>query len=178
MLQHLGVIALALLFIIATFILLKWPPSKRQSFSENVARKPASQWLFSISFTIVTFLYYTFLAFWLGPHLAVMPVYYFLVGASFIAQLVLTWIPARGNRMLKVHTYAALVVAIIMLLLVGTMLPSLSLLQALLSGLFLLFGLVLAYLYIFVPKARRNYLLFQLVYFASFWLLILFLTYT
>lgn len=176
--QHLGLIALLPILPMAIIIANRFPLAPRLSASENIARNRFSQLLFSVTFTPVTVLYYLFLVGWLGPHYGVSWVFYLLTVLAFFAQLVVTWVPARGKRALKVHTWAAYVVALVMPSIVWLILMSgVSLVSAIASITFLLITLVIIVLFFFVPKARNNFTHFELGYFVSFWLVIILLTY-
>ncbi|MFY9228256.1 MAG: hypothetical protein WAO28_02935 [Candidatus Microsaccharimonas sp.] len=178
--QHLGLIALIPILPMAIIIAAKFPLVSRLSASENIARNRYSQLLFSTVFTPVTVLYYSFLVGWLGPHYGVSWVFYLLTVIAFFAQLIVTWVPARGKRALKVHTGAAYVVALVMPSIIGLILASIkgvSLVGAIASITFLLITLVIIVLFFFVPKARNRFTHFELGYFVSFWVVIILLTY-
>lgn len=178
--QHLGLIALLPILPMAIIIAKRFPLVPRLSASENIARNRSSQLLFSVTFTPVTVLYYLFLVGWLGPHYGVSWVFYLLTVIAFFAQLIVTWIPARGKRALKIHTRAAYVVALVMPSIVGLILTSVegvSLVGSIASITFLLITLAIIILFFFVPKARNNFTHFELGYFVSFWAVIILLTY-
>jgi hypothetical protein len=178
--QHLGLIALIPILPMAIIIAARFPLVPRLSASENIARNRSSQLLFSTVFTPVTVLYYLFLVGWLGPHYGVSWVFYLLTVIAFLAQLIVTWVPARGKRALRVHTWAAYVVALVMPSIVGLILTSVkgvSIVGAVACITFLLITLVIIVLFFFVRKARSRFTHFELGYFVSFWVVVILLTY-
>jgi hypothetical protein len=179
--QQLGLIALILLIPLGIIIPRKWPLKRGLSVSENIARHNASQLFFSLAFTPVTILYYSFLALWLGPHYNIAVGYYYILLIAFVAQLILTWVPARGRRLIQIHTNASYIVAIAMLAITGLILfgsrTPISLFLFIASWLFLAMGLTMTFIYLLIPKARKDYVVYELVYFLSFWIFILLLTY-
>ena len=179
--QHLGLVSIILVVCAGFYTMRRWPMERRRSFSENIARDNLSRLLFGSYMTVVTLLFYTFLLFWLGPSLGVGSTYYILTTASLILQLVLSWVPATTGRSMSAHNTAAYGIALIMPVVVAVILLTaaieISIMQMIISWIFILFAAVIFFLFLFVPTARKNFLYFQLTYFVGYWLVMLAFTY-
>lgn len=175
--QHLGLIAIILLSVSGFYTMRRWPMVARRSFSENVARDRSSLLFFGIYLTITTVVFYVFLLFWLGPNLGVGLSYYILIWTAFFLQLLLAWVPATTGRSMAIHNVGAYGIALIMPLSVMAILTTaaveITLLQRVIALAFVAFATFIFVLFFFAPKARNNFLHFQLTYFVSFWLVVL-----
>lgn len=179
--QHLGLVSIILVAVAGFYTMRRWPMERRRSFSENIARDNSSRLLFGSYMTTVTLFFYTFLLFWLGPSLGVSSPYYILTVTSLILQLALSWVPATTGRSMAVHNTAAYGIALIMPAVVAVILLTaaveISILQMVVSWIFILFAALIFFLFLFAPTARKNFLYFQLTYFVGFWLVMLAFTY-
>lgn len=179
--QHLGLATIATTTIMGLLFAVKYRFPRTQSFSVSIAQQqPRELRYFSVLFTIVTVLYYTFLTVWLGPHIGAGYTYYGLLAIGFLLQLVVAWVPATPKLNWDAHDKAAYGLALLMVVLVAVMymtVASPSLLLSVLSVGYIMSPLVLYVLYTFTP-AKNSFLHYEIGFFVWFWAIILTLTYS
>lgn len=182
--QFLAILIPGLCILLGAVLLLKWTPDRQRTFSEHVADNKWALVVFMSLFPLMTIAYYYFLAAWFGPNFNMPPMYYWLLGAAFVSQLVFTWVPARKGRMVQLHTGFAIVTTSVMMAIAVLILTNPETQQDVLKV-----GLSLAYLVsslaIFVSYflrrritfVRRNLFALEMIFFLLFWIYIALLTY-
>jgi hypothetical protein len=182
MYRLLGIVALVVAVVLGLVIIKLWPPNKRQSFSQHVASRKVTYWLFAPIFTVVTVMYYAFLWKWVGPLVGMGAAYYDVLLVAFVLQLIVAWVPAKSVWPMRVHGIAAYGVAILMVALVviialtaSSVLPVGYIVACYVFG---LAGIALVPIYAYIPAARRQFLLVQIGYFVAFWVLIMAIAYS
>lgn len=163
-------------------ILIKWPPDKKQSFSENIAKRRVSLITFAVVFIPITLVYYFYL-WWLGGQLQAPWLFGLVLVISFAAQVILTVVPVRGKSIKDLHTKASFVVVGAMLLLpliLSTISKNIFDIAFWLPMLYIVVNGGLFSLYLLRKKlrfVRSNFLFFQMSFFVVFWLFIFLETY-
>lgn len=182
--QILAILIPALCIVLGFMFLLKWPADRQRTFSEHVTGRKISLILFMILFPLLTIPYYYFLAVWFGPHIEMPQVYYWLLVAAFISQLLLTWIPAKKGPLLTWHFAFALVVTIVMIFIAVLVLvlavEQQRLLNIMLSLAYIILNSVIFTSYFVrhrVTFVRRNLLALEMSFFLLFWIFVAVLTY-
>ncbi|MDF2461680.1 MAG: hypothetical protein K0S68_1083 [Candidatus Saccharibacteria bacterium] len=163
------------------YILWKWPPRSRKSYSENIARVRTARQVFGISFTVAALLYFAFLMGWIAPQFGVADIYLYLVSLWFLAQLVMVWVPARGPLAARVHMVAAQTVMWLMILSVPVILLTANVLlpkyKIVLGLMFFILSVLMPYLVMRVRRVRKNYLYYEIAFVIGFWVVMGMLAY-
>jgi hypothetical protein len=181
--QFLAILIPGLCIVLGAVLLLKWAPDRQRTFSEHVADNKWALAIFMLLFPLMTVAYYYFLAAWFGPNFNMPAIYYWLLGAAFISQLVFTWIPARKGRMVRLHTGFALVTTSVMMLIAVLILANAEIQQDAMRVALSIAYLVLSVL-IFVSYflrrriafVRRNLFALEMIFFLLFWTYVALLT--
>lgn len=165
-------------------LLFKWPAKRERTFSEYVADNKTLTILFMTVFPFLTAAYYIFLAAWLGPHMAMPEIYYWLLWAAFISQLLLTWIPAKKGKFLVWHFTFALVVTIVMILIAAIVLAmalgAQNITHIILSFVYLVLNSLIFISYFIrrrIGFVKRNLLALEICFFLFFWVYVAMLSY-
>lgn len=179
--MHLGWISILLASLAGAVTMRLWPMNPRRSYSENIARRKSSRWVFAVWMSVVTVLFYWFLLGWLGPDRQMGAEYYGIIGLMAVFQLTLAWVPATQGRAMLIHNITSyglvLLMPVMFILLVITANPELMVAQRLAVGCFMVYQMAVIYAFFFLPKARSYFLWFQLSLMVMAWAAILIIAY-
>lgn len=100
------------------YTLLHSSASQGLSISQHIAYNRQTYFLMGIILSVVGAAFYGFLLFWLIPAYKLPIATYYVVGVSFVAQLIVAWIPADTSKSAKntIHTAAGITIGTAMLI--------------------------------------------------------------
>jgi hypothetical protein len=142
------------------------PKGKHVSISEHVASERWKYLLFGSLVTVFGSLFIWFLYNWLGPHIGVPPVWAIVMTTSEITMLITVWVPHNDNKLsAKVHWYVSMVLAAMVVTIVFCIAISrnINLILRVLAFLVAVWGFLTVYIFIFVKKLHKYYLIFQII---------------
>lgn len=177
--KYLGLLAVIILTLGLSFVAFKWSEGKHLSFSQHVAKRKHRIVYYNLLFTVVLPLLLLFFLGWFMPTFA-LPVWFgYLIIMSSVTQYVCTLVPEVGGRKTYYHRLLAGISALLllpvqmMLVFAGNIEPVYRLLA--LAGMFIMLGVILL---VAKGKGHHGYmLLLQSIYFAAFFIPILFIAY-
>ena len=180
-LKILGPLSILIMVVAAVLLIWWWPQGKKHSLSRHGGSHKKAYWLFGGAMTVSALLFYVFARWWFAPTLGLVNLFNILLFAGIVLQLFTAWIPDRGDgkAISQLHNRAAYSMAFIMMLLVGCIIfaataPPLVHWLAVAVFLYMSFGW---YLFLFVKRSHDHYLVYQMIYIAAFYSLILVATY-
>ncbi len=180
-LQILGPLSILIMVVTAVYLMWRWPQGKKSSLSRHGGSRAKAYWLFGGAMTVSALLFYVFARWWFAPTLGLVNLFNILLFAGVVLQLFTAWIPDRGDgkTMSHLHGRAAYSMAFIMMLLVGciifaAMAP--ALVHWLAAAVFAYMGFSW-YRFLFDKRSHAHYLMYQTVYIATFYAVILVATY-
>lgn len=115
--QLVGLLSLIITLAGGLTILIRNPTQTSDSISYHIASKPHYFMLMGLVLTVAGFAFYGFLIFWLIPEYQLPQITYWIVIVSFIAQLLVAWIPARPKTVEgRIHAASGITVGTAMVL--------------------------------------------------------------
>jgi len=173
--KHVGLLAIAIYWVVVGYILYKWGPDSSKTISDHVAVGSQKK-IYTPLALVYLVLFSWFLFGWFLPSLNGQLYHYILLCIG-VVFLFLTFLIPRHGKYIKLHDSFANVVGCSLWLLVTT----LAVLDA--KGLTAVVGamalLIMMTIGVLLAKGgRRHYLQTQVFYFAMFHAIILLLTYT
>ena len=171
--QFLDVISVGIISIVIIWITINFRrnnDSPLKTISHTVAHTSRSSLVYSITMTIFFPLYYAFLWFWVGPTTGAPTVFYMILIASAVCEMVFVWVPARRGVKNIIHTTAASFVGMAMFALIVLLAfygSKISLAGFVASAIFLMTTYVLGIL-VFFKKFRRQLFLLETIYCVVF----------
>lgn len=110
-LQVIGTLALLIVLGGGLYVTVKNPGESADSISYRISRTRSSFILMALSLTLAGLAFYCFLLFWLVPRYTLPSITSWIIIVSFIAQLLVAWLPARPQTLGgKVHSIAGVVI--------------------------------------------------------------------
>lgn len=177
--RHFGLLATALLVSGLLFVVYRWPQGRHKTFSQHVALRRSSIIYYSLLFLIVLPILLLFFIKWFTPHFGITPWLNVLVIFAALFQFACTLVPEIGGRKTSWHRALAGLSALLLMPSLALLLayPTITPLSKGLIALALLAMLGCMYVVVRAKASPRNFLLIQSVYFSSFLLPIMFISY-
>ena len=173
--KHVGLMAIAIYWIVVGYILYKWEPDSSKTISDHVATGSQKKVYTPLALVYLTLLSW-FLFAWFLPNMSGQPFQYILLSIG-ILFLLLTFVIPRHGTYIELHdSFATVVGCSIWLFITSIVLTEAEGPTAVLSALALLSMVTIGTL--LVKRGRLYYLQAQVFYFAMIHALILLLTYT
>lgn len=177
--RHLGLLAVALIVIGIVFVLYTWPQNRNLTLSQHVARKREAILFYSALFFVTMPILVTFFIKWFVPEFRISGWFTAAMVGSAVSQCACTLVPETGGKQSMYHRIlagisAALLLPALVILLVQ---DSLGAAQKVVVAGSLLVMLCVVAIAARAGDKHTNSLILQIVYFASFFLPILFITY-
>ena len=177
--RHLGLLAIILLSLGLAYIVIAWPLSRHNTFSQHIAKSRISIVYYIVLFAIVLPLLALFFLWWFSPSLKLSLYFNVCIMAALVAQFVCTLIPETGSWRSTVHRLFAAISALLLIPALGLVLVSREITS--LDQLLVFIGLGAMVVCVFlVARGKgwpRNFLLIQCAYFAAFFLPIIVISY-
>jgi hypothetical protein len=177
----LGPIAIAIAVLTAWVLLKTWPQGKHASISQHAGAQTKTFWVFMVVMTLDNLLLLVFIWKWFVPAIGLRPGFAAIFTLGFLLQATAALIPDRGDgsRASKNHALAAFSMAGVMPLLTLwlALSPHVGTLPRLLSALGTAWMFFSFYLFLFVRRSRKHFLIFQTIFIATFYACILATTY-
>lgn len=176
----LGLLAGLLIAVSMAFILTRWPRHRHRSVSMHVADRRSTFLLFAVASTLSVGLLYVFMSDWLMPTLQLPGAFQVVLVAALAGQLAAAWIPCLPGRQEYWHSMAAYLMAGLLPVLLGFLLFSpvapvpLKFFTAVAIG----WMVIMLVLLLAVPRIKRLYLIFQLIYIWLFYSIIMIAAFT
>lgn len=179
MLHYLGLV-LILISWAAAALFFRWRNEDLLTISKHAARSWKSRLLFSLLLIGGGLPAYYWLASWFRPHLALGTGFDMALAVTFAAQFITALVPdtTRYNRL--VHRIAAYSMATMFIPVAIFILeaPKLSLIAQLLGTVLLAYMVITLTVVAIAGRAKRHYLIYQILYIVAMQLLILIAAYT
>lgn len=177
--KYLGLVAVTILILGLIIIVLKWPQGRHSTFSQHVAAHKVSIYYYTTLFSIVLPLLLLFFYGWFMPEFRLSPWFGYFIVLSSITQYASTLIPETGGKRSRYHRALAGVSAISLVtaLLVILSADSVGLLAKSLTIASISVMVVVVYIIVRGKGKHSHFLLLQSIYFAAFFLPILFISY-
>lgn len=177
--RDLGLVAIIIASLFGLVALRIGKPDKRRSFSWHIAHDPRLRWSFALVLTVVTVIYYAFLAYYLGPKVGAPAVYYWLLVVGFVAQIAIAWVPDKDQTRITHHVFAyidAVLMPVILAILYFSIATPSVILSILVFG-YLVVIIIAAGLLRLSKPIRRQAIYFELGYFVWWWAAAIIMTY-
>lgn len=173
--KHVGLMAIALYWVVVGYILYKWGPDSSKTISDHVATGRQKNIYAPLAIVYLT-LFSWFLFGWFLPNMNGQPYHYVLLVIC-VVFLFLTFLIPRHGKNIKLHDdFATVVGCSIWIVVTSIVLTEAKGAIAVLSALALLSMVTIGTL--LVKRGRRYYLQAQVFFFAMLHAVILLLTYT
>lgn len=174
-----GLLAVAILLIGLSYIVLRWPKGRHTTFSQHVAGRKQSIWYYAGLFAVTLPILNLFFLVWFIPTFEISSWFGVLFAIASLAQIMCTLIPETGGRHSEYHRLLAGISAILLIpvLSLAMFSPLVSDIYKLLSGAMLVIMLAIVILVAIQKGEPRNFLILQILYFSSFFVPILCITY-
>jgi len=177
--KSLGLIATVLLTLGLGFVIARWPEGGRKTFSQRVAVERHRTIYYIALFTIVLPLLLTFFLGWFAPQFGLSAWFGIFVIISSVTQYACTFIPEIGAWRTQVHRTLAgisascLLPALACVLWVDTIETSAKVFAGICGG------IMISTIYIALVSDEKtdNFLAIQIVYYAAFFVPILYISY-
>ena len=177
--SELGIFSIIISWIAFTCLLSKWKSDRTMSLSMHAADDRSAYFFFAAMLTLVTALFYIFMFKWFIPEFKLSSIFSVTLTLTYILQFVSAWVPdvkgiKRGIHRLFAYTFAFF---LLLLSLQIIFFIKLTIVLQLVGGFSIVFMCLVWMLFLFVKKARRHYLFYQVGYIICFQLFILAVTY-
>ncbi len=173
--HHFGILAFALILVVMTVTLKVWGKDHAQSLSGHAAKQRPSYLLFLSGLTAAGVLFYLFGSQWLAPVLGLSASFALLLIVATILELVTALVPDSGGAKSTVHRLAAWSMAVSMgilgILVVSA--PAISGLAQIICTVLVGYMAFAFCLFLFVPKTRAHFLIYQSSYVLCFFIVML-----
>ncbi len=178
--KYLGLVLVLLSWVGSGYILAKWRGNKAMSLSAHAATSRHSALLFAGVLIGVGSLFYVWMLKWFVPALGLSRLFIGLLTLAFAAQLVAGLVPSVPVVRRQVHRMAAYGMALVFLPLSFMMLsaPNIQTFGRVAGIVCLVWLSFSCLLFALAPKARKAYLIFQVLYVMVFQLQILLIAYS
>jgi hypothetical protein len=179
--KPLGVISIGLACTAGWFLLRRWPQGRASSISRHAGRQRTSYFLFASTLTLCGLLFSLFMWRWFGPTIGADWPFYVFLGLAIIFQLLTAWLPdnGQGGKISQTHGLVAFSMALMMQLLVAcvALAPDVQPISRMTAWLVFTLMAIFWYLFLFVKRSRGHFLIFQTLYIASFYVVIVLASY-
>lgn len=175
----LGLLAVSILFTGLAFIVFRWPKSRHATFSQHIASRRLSIVYYIVLFSLVLPLLTVFFFKWFMPALD-LPIWFgVLIAISSVTQYLCTLIPEIKGWKSSTHRFFAGISAILLAPALALILISeqINALDAVAAGVGVVIMLTIIAIVLVRKGQPQNFLILQLVYFASFFIPILVISY-
>lgn len=175
MFEYLGLILSLIIWVAISFMLIKWRGTYAMSISQHAASAKGAYNLLFITLIGGGLLFYCWLLFWFAPHLVLPRVFIFILSLTVLLQVIAGIIPDSTDWRHRTHQGAAYFMAVLYIPLAYLIISSgnISTLTTIISTVCISYIFFSAYLFFFVKRARKYYLIFQSLYIISFQIIIL-----
>ncbi len=173
--HHFGLVAFALILVVMSVTLHVWGKDHATSLSGHAAKQRPSYLLFLSGLTTAGILFYLFGSHWLAPELRLNAVFAVLLATATILELVTALVPDAGGIKSTIHRVAAWSMAVSMGVLgvLVTVAPGISGIAQVICTLLVSYMGFTIFLFLFVPKTRAHFLIYQGSYVLCFFAVML-----
>lgn len=177
--RHLGLFSLLLIIAGLTFTVMKWPGGLHMTFSQHVARRRSSKVFYSVVFMTTLPLLMAFFVAWLVPTKNLSNEFLLYAAIAIVFQIVCTWVPEEGGRKTIVHRILTSISGIALLPLMYIIATSANLPMTIRNASWIGLVVMISLLVIALKnqKGYRYALLLQIGYYATFFIVIMMVTY-
>ncbi|HEX8763260.1 MAG TPA: hypothetical protein VF733_05925 [Candidatus Saccharimonadales bacterium] len=177
--HHFGLIAFSLFLLVMTVTLGVWGKDHALSLSGHAAKQRTSYAVFLTGLTTAGVLFYLFGSQWLAPTLQLNVVFSVLLAAATFLELITALVPDAGGVRGTIHRLAAWSMALCMGLLsiLVVVAPSMHGLAQIMCAMLAVYMVFTLLLFLFVPRTRTHFLLYQSSYVLSFFVIMLIAAY-
>lgn len=177
--KYFGLLSIVLLIIGLITVIKKWPHNASYSFSQHVAPKKSSILYYAALFFITMPLLVLFIMKWFTPQFGVSRWFGVLTLISAVAQCICTLVPETGGRKSLYHRFFAGLSAIVLIpsSLILLLWSRIDFIDKMLLGLGVVTMLWVVTIVVRSRAQHDNFLILQSVYFASFFVPILYISY-
>lgn len=173
--KHVGLMAIALYWVVVGYILYKWGPDSSKTISDHVATGRQKN-VYAPLAMVYLMLFSWFLFGWFLPNMSGQPYHYVLLGIG-VVFLLLTFLIPRHGKNIKLHDdFATVVGCSIWIVITSIVLTEAKGFTAVVGAIALLSMVTIGTL--LVKRGRKYYLQAQVFFFAMVHAVILLLTYT
>lgn len=175
-----GLISITMLWLGFVVVLKMWPGDKSMSISEHVARHRKAQILLAVNTIVSLALFFLFAVRWLMPKIGLSDLFLVALIVTLLSQIIAVLIPEVGDKQGRVHRQFAHLGAIMwfVLLTLIALSPSLPLYVTRIAYLFMLIMIMIGALFKIRTKTYEYQLMYQMAYYLTFDIALLFVTYT
>ena len=177
--HHIGLVSCGIILLSLGLMLRTWGSDQMISLSGHAARQRYSYSLFATALTTGGGLFYVFALRWLVPTLHLSAAFSVVLALATGCELLAAFVPDSGGMRSLIHRWGAWTMAVLMLVLVGLLFAAPRVVGGakLAAGVLGTCMLLDFYLFLFVKRSRRYFLIFQSSYIVSFYVAILSVTY-
>ena len=179
--KWLGIGSIALAILAAWFMLRKWPKDRATSISGHAGAQRVSYLLFAGVVTLAGLMFAVFILRWFAPTIDASWPFYAYYALGFTLQMLTAWLPddGSGKGISLLHRRVAFSMAAMMQLLVGciALAPKVALVPRITAWVVFALMTFFWYLYLFVRSSRDHFLVYQTWYIASFYIVVMLVTY-
>lgn len=173
--HHFGLVAFGLILLVMTVTLRVWGKDHALSLSGHAAKQRPSYMIFLSGLIAAGVLFYLFGSRWLAPTLGLNAAFSVFLAAATILELVTAIVPDAGGVKSTIHRFAAWSMAVSMGVL-GILIaaaPGISGLAQIICTVLVTYMGFTIFLFLFVPKTRAHFLVYQSSYVLCFFVVML-----